>query len=155
MVPTWRMPTKRCIIVGANLFAVSGYIVYLLRYVEPYKTSYKEQKKDDSFLYVRFAIVPCAVLALIFNEGNFSHWHGVFRYLFELFWAFSEYLEALAILPQLILLQRHRSVENITSYYVAALGVYRGLYIINWIYRHVLPPKHASHVIPLPRHDMP
>lgn len=28
-----------------------------------------------------------------------------------------------------------RCVENITSYYVAALGAYRALYILNWIYR--------------------
>lgn len=61
-------------------------------------------------------------------------------------WAFSEYLEALAILPQLILLQRHRCVENITSYYVASLGAYRALYIANWVYRYFSEPHYSQWV---------
>jgi hypothetical protein len=43
----------------------------------------------------------------------------------QVLWAFSIWLEAVAIAPQLIMLQRHKSVENITSYYVASLGAYR------------------------------
>ena len=58
-------------------------------------------------------------------------------------WAFSIYLEAVAIAPQLILLQRHKSVENITSWYVASLGLYRALYIVNWIYRFYTEPHFA------------
>lgn len=38
-------------------------------------------------------------------------------------------------MPQLILLQRHGEVENLTSNYVVMLGAYRGCYILNWIYR--------------------
>lgn len=38
-------------------------------------------------------------------------------------------------MPQLILLQRHGEVENLTSNYVVLLGAYRGCYILNWIYR--------------------
>ena len=37
-------------------------------------------------------------------------------------------------LPQLIVLQRFGEVENLTSHYIALLGAYRGLYILNWIY---------------------
>jgi ER lumen protein retaining receptor len=122
-----------------SVFAASGYVVYLLRAVEPYKSSYKEQARDDSFRSYAFAVIPCAVLALLLNEANFeSHWHGIGHYIMELAWAFSEYLEAVAIVPQLILLQRHRVAENITSYYVASLGAYRALYLCNWIYRCVL-----------------
>lgn len=53
----------------------------------------------------------------------------------QYFWNFSIYLEALAIIPQLIVLQRYREVENITGHYVFLLGAYRLLYILNWIYR--------------------
>ena len=60
---------------------------------------------------------------------------GLFSYLFEVLWAFSEYLEAIAIMPQLIMTQRHGGVENITSWYIATLGAYRGLYICNWVFR--------------------
>lgn len=41
----------------------------------------------------------------------------------------------MAIVPQLILLQRYREVENLTGHYVFLLGIYRGLYIVNWVYR--------------------
>ena len=28
-------------------------------------------------------------------------------------------------------------MENLTSHYVFALGAYRGLYLLNWIYRYM------------------
>ncbi len=52
-----------------------------------------------------------------------------------MFWIFSIYLEAVAIMPQLIVLRRYREVENLTGNYVFFLGAYRALYILNWIYR--------------------
>lgn len=51
-------------------------------------------------------------------------------------WAFSIYLEAGAILPQLFMVAKTGEAENITSHYLFALGIYRGLYILNWIYRY-------------------
>ncbi|KAG9701964.1 hypothetical protein KCU59_g23236, partial [Aureobasidium melanogenum] len=50
-------------------------------------------------------------------------------------WAFSIWLEAVAILPQLFMLQRTGEAETITTHYLFALGAYRALYIPNWIYR--------------------
>jgi hypothetical protein len=44
-------------------------------------------------------------------------------------------LEAIAIIPQIVLLQRTGSIENMTANYVATLGSYRALYILNWIWR--------------------
>lgn len=55
----------------------------------------------------------------------------------ETTWAFSIYLEAVAILPQLFMLQRTGEAETITTHYLFALGAYRALYIPNWIYRSV------------------
>jgi ER lumen protein retaining receptor len=117
--------------------AASAYIVRLIRVEEPYKSTYEAGL--DTYLHWKFAVGPALALACIFNEG-WSHWHGftfssVTHFLFEISWAFSLYLEAIAILPQLILLQRHNCVENLTSWYMASLGVYRGLYVINWIVR--------------------
>ena len=43
-------------------------------------------------------------------------------------------------MPQLILLRRYRNIENVTANYIAALGSYRALYIINWIYRLMYEP---------------
>ena len=80
---------------------------------------------------IEYLLGPCVVLALLFH------------YKFtvpELLWSFSIFLESVAILPQLFLLQRTGEAETITTHYLAALGAYRALYIPNWIYRYVIPP---------------
>jgi len=118
-----------------RVLAVAAAVVYLLMAVQPYKKSYQDTARDDAYRHGLFAILPCAIVALVFNEGNFMAWHGVARWLFEYLWAFSIYLEAIAILPQLILLQRHGIVENLTANYIVCLGAYRALYLINWVYR--------------------
>ena len=70
---------------------------------------------------------PSFVLALLFNY-EFT--------LTEVMWSFSIFLEAVAIFPQLFILQRTGEAEAITTHYLFALGIYRGLYIPNWIYRY-------------------
>jgi ER lumen protein retaining receptor len=68
-----------------------------------------------------------AVLAIIFP----------YKYtVSEILWAFSIWLESVAILPQLFMLQRTGEAETITTHYLFALGIYRALYIPNWIYRY-------------------
>ncbi len=104
----------------------TSYIVYLVKKTEPFKSNY--EYSQDSFLHWKFAVAPCVVLAILT-----SIWQGYWG--LEIPWIFSIYLEAIAILPQLITLHRYREVENLTSHYVALLGAYRGLYIFNWIYR--------------------
>ena len=59
----------------------SGYLVYLLRFVRPFKSTYN--RDEDAFLYGRFAVLPCLLLALFFNEGwgaapGHSSWVGHF-----------------------------------------------------------------------------
>eukprot|EP01087_Luapelamoeba_hula_P015984 TRINITY_DN4867_c0_g1_i1.p1 TRINITY_DN4867_c0_g1~~TRINITY_DN4867_c0_g1_i1.p1 ORF type:complete len:216 (+),score=23.78 TRINITY_DN4867_c0_g1_i1:186-833(+) len=104
------------------IFLASSYaIVYLMQY--KYKHTY--DKEHDSFRII-FLIVPCFLLALIFNS-EYS--------VTEILWTFSIYLEAVAILPQLFLLQRTGEVESLTSNYIVALGGYRFFYLLNWIYR--------------------
>ncbi|KAJ3283575.1 endoplasmic reticulum retention protein [Borealophlyctis nickersoniae] len=77
-------------------------------------------------LRVEFLVVPCALLSLIFN----------YKFEFgEILWAFSVYLEAVAILPQLFQMTRTNEAETITTHYIFALGGYRALYLLNWIYR--------------------
>nr|KAJ0186116.1 hypothetical protein LSAT_V11C900489910 [Lactuca sativa] len=58
----------------------------------------------------------------------------------QICWAFSIYLEAVAILPQLVLLQRSGNVDNLTGQYVFFLGAYRALYILNWIFWYLTQP---------------
>jgi len=64
----------------------------------------------------------------------------------EMLWAFSIWLESVAILPQLFMLQRTGEAETITTHYLFALGIYRALYIPNWIYRYFA----EGHFDPIP-----
>mmetsp|Transcript_13311 Transcript_13311/g.53050 ORF Transcript_13311/g.53050 Transcript_13311/m.53050 type:complete len:215 (-) Transcript_13311:64-708(-) len=100
----------------------TGTIIFLT--TQRYSATY--DREHDNFRIV-YLLVPCALLALVINDE--------FEF-FEIVWAFSIYLEAVAIFPQLVLLQRTREVETLTADYVVALGAYRFFYIINWIYRY-------------------
>ncbi|KAJ6171895.1 hypothetical protein N7470_000962 [Penicillium chermesinum] len=53
----------------------------------------------------------------------------------ELTRVFSLILESVAILPQLILLRQTTVPTVIDSFYLVALGSYRGFYILNWLVR--------------------
>lgn len=104
----------------------TGYIIYMVREMEPFKTNY--DRAQDSFLHWQYAVAPSAVAALVTSIAS------GFDFM-EMLWYLSIFLEAMAIVPQLIVLQRYREVENLTGHYVFFLGAYRALYIINWIYR--------------------
>lgn len=45
-------------------------------------------------------------------------------------------MESVAILPQLFMVSKTGEAESITSHYLFALGIYRALYLLNWIYRY-------------------
>lgn len=76
---------------------------------------------------VQYLLGGSAVLGVLFP----------YRYeISEILWAFSIWLESVAILPQLFMLQRTGEAETITTHYLFALGLYRALYIPNWLYRY-------------------
>ncbi|KAM4068059.1 ER lumen protein retaining receptor domain-containing protein [Hirsutella rhossiliensis] len=50
-------------------------------------------------------------------------------------WVFSEILESVCVLPQLLLLRQTTVPTVIDSFYLLALGSYRALYCINWFVR--------------------
>jgi hypothetical protein len=63
-------------------------------------------------------------------------------------WVFSQILESVAVLPQLLLLRQTTVPTVIDSYYLVALGSYRALYLVNWFVRglemHGHPPDPVS-----------
>eukprot|EP01029_Cantina_marsupialis_P029308 TRINITY_DN780084_c0_g1_i1.p1 TRINITY_DN780084_c0_g1~~TRINITY_DN780084_c0_g1_i1.p1 ORF type:complete len:233 (+),score=10.15 TRINITY_DN780084_c0_g1_i1:121-819(+) len=120
--------------------SATTYLVHQIRTKTCYKATYDEHQ--DSFLHLKFAVAPCIIVALIFNGAHLFE-DGLFSWFMEVLWTFSLYLEAIAILPQLIILQRFREVENLTTNYIFCLGSYRGLYILNWIYK-LMTLKHYS-----------
>ena len=52
-------------------------------------------------------------------------------------WTFSVFLESVAVLPQLWLLQNKGKSEAINSHYLFLLGGYRAMYLVNWAWRFV------------------
>ncbi|KJZ73212.1 hypothetical protein HIM_07409 [Hirsutella minnesotensis 3608] len=50
-------------------------------------------------------------------------------------WVFSEILESVCVLPQLLLLRQTTVPTVIDSFYLLALGSYRALYCLNWFVR--------------------
>jgi len=104
--------------------AASGATVYLM-YVK-FKATYDHN--HDSFR-IEFLLIPSALLALVLNH-EFT--------LMEVLWTFSIYLESVAILPQLFMVSKTGEAESITSHYLFALGSYRALYLLNWIYRYMV-----------------
>ena len=119
----------------------TGAIIYMIRFQEPIRSTY--DKAQDTFLHWRFAVLPCFLIAIVTHL--LSHKHGF--NIMELLWTFSIYLEAIAILPQLIVLQRYREVENLTGNYIFFMGSYRALYIANWIYRAYHEPFYQHHFV--------
>jgi ER lumen protein retaining receptor len=107
------------------LFIVTSYGTLYLIYIK-YKVTY--DRSHDTFR-VEFLLIPSFILSLIINHG-FS--------IIEILWAFSIYLEAVAILPQLFMISKTGEAESITSHYLFALGSYRAFYILNWIYRYTV-----------------
>lgn len=55
--------------------------------------------------------------------------------LSEILWTFSEILESVCIVPQLLLLRQTTVPTVIDSGYILTLGSYRAFYILNWIVR--------------------
>ncbi|KZS20444.1 ER lumen protein-retaining receptor 2 [Daphnia magna] len=105
------------------VFIAASYGTLYLMYVK-FRATY--DRNHDTFR-VELLLIPVAALALLFNH-EFS--------VMEVLWAFSIYLEAVAILPQLFMVSKTGEAESITSHYLFALGSYRALYILNWIYRY-------------------
>lgn len=106
----------KIIFIGASVGTV--YLIFL-----KFRATY--DRNHDSFR-IEFLLIPTVLLSLLINH-DFT--------VLEVLWTFSIYLESVAILPQLFLVSKTGEAESITSHYLFALGSYRALYLINWIYR--------------------
>lgn len=93
-------------------------------------TSYKPTHDPnlDTFK-VQYLLIGSAVPAILLPYSYTPY---------EILWAFSIWLESVAIMPQLLMLQRTGEAETITANYLFALGTYRALYIPNWIWRYAV-----------------
>ncbi|KAI8077982.1 ER lumen protein retaining receptor [Gilbertella persicaria] len=101
----------------------SLYILYLMRF--KYQATYDASL--DTFR-IEYLLVGSIIMGVA----------STYIYtVIEIFWSFSIWLESVAILPQLFMLQKTGEAETITTHYLFALGAYRTLYLFNWIYRYL------------------
>jgi len=105
------------------IFLAASYATLYLMYLR-FKATYDHN--HDTFR-IEFLLIPTVLLSLLINH-DFAP--------LEILWTFSIYLEAVAILPQLFMVSKTGEAESITSHYLFALGSYRALYILNWVYRY-------------------
>jgi ER lumen protein retaining receptor len=136
----WNFESAYNTVMKLFFLGATGATVFLMRF----KYAHTYDREHDTFRVV-FLIGPCLVAALCV--------HSAFT-VAEILWTFSIYLEAVAILPQLFLVQRTGEVEAMNSHYIFCLGSYRALYILNWVYRRVfarrLRSAAHSHAAPPP-----
>ncbi|KAL0278594.1 UNVERIFIED_CONTAM: hypothetical protein PYX00_000369 [Menopon gallinae] len=105
------------------VFIIASYATLYLMYIK-FKATYDHNQ--DTFR-IEFLLIPSIIFALLINH-DFT--------VMEVSWTFSIYLESVAILPQLFMVSKTGEAESITSHYLFALGSYRALYLLNWIYRY-------------------
>jgi ER lumen protein retaining receptor len=111
-----------CIVCTALLIA-------MVRGTEPYKSSFLTYQADSSQGHAKTIVLSCGVVTLLtylfFGPINFI----------ETCWVFSVLLETLAMVPQILLLHRHGETDGLPASYMFVLAVYRGLFVLNYIYR--------------------
>ncbi|KAL9097718.1 MAG: hypothetical protein Q9165_000044 [Trypethelium subeluteriae] len=131
--------------------------VYITRYLDLFWTFYETKSLYNTVFKIIFIASSSYIVYLMLNDYKPTHdpnldtfkvqyllgFAGAMAVLFpykytptEMLWAFSIWLESVAILPQLFMLQRTGEAETITTHYLFALGAYRTLYIPNWLYRY-------------------
>ena len=116
---------------GSWLYQLSDISSLLICCLLIYLIYYKYRETADILLDGKipfyFLVIPCYIFSLIFrstlNDNAFC----------DINWAFSMYLEALAIFPQILLFTfKKGQIETFTSHYVALCGLSRLFSLIFW-----------------------
>jgi ER lumen protein retaining receptor len=119
-----------------------AYMIHTIRYNETTNSTYDQHR--DAFPICRFAVTPCLILAAIIHLAG----SGINGYdTMELLWTLSILLEVVAMVPQLLLLQRYRTVDDDVRSFIFFMGIYRALYILNWVYRANYEPGYKHHYL--------
>ncbi|KAI0197683.1 ER lumen protein retaining receptor-domain-containing protein [Astrocystis sublimbata] len=109
----------------------SIYIIAIMRWLFP-RTREKEVAWKLGAAILAGSLLLAPFVMLIFegkNQWSFFTW----------VWDFSQILESICVLPQLLLLRQTNVPTVIDSFYLISLGSYRALYCLNWIWRELDP----------------
>jgi hypothetical protein len=116
---------------GSWLYQLSDISSLLICCLLIYLIFYKYRETADILLDGKipfyFLVIPCYIFSLLFRSALNDN---VFC---DINWAFSMYLEALAIFPQILLFTfKKGQIETFTSHYVALCGLSRLFSLIFW-----------------------
>lgn len=118
----------------------SFYTICIMRWVYA-RTREREIAWKMGAIILVGSLVLSPFMMLIFESK--SHW-SLRIWLID----FSQVLESICVLPQLLLLRQTTVPTVITSFYIVFLGSYRGLYVLNWIWKELdtneRPPNAVS-----------
>lgn len=138
-VMQWMVPRTRERELSWKLGAACFFGSLLL---SPFTMLMFQDKVEWSFYYVSQILIcplpPSDVLVPppLFSSPNFPQ---------KWLWNLSYILESVCVLPQLLLLRQTTVPTVIDSYYLVALALYRGFYVLNWVDRELdstdTPPK--------------
>lgn len=108
--------------VELTAFVLTCYLVYLMRFA--YAASYQGENDNFKDAYI---LVPCLALAILLHPTVTGVW------VINVLWAFSTYLESVALLPQLFVFHSaSRTVDNMTSLWIVSLFLSRILECSFW-----------------------
>ena len=77
-------------------------------------------------------LVPFSILMTVFMHREVIPNSSFIDVVFDYSLSFSWWLESVAFVPQIVMLNKLRDIENLTKRYVTCLGLYRFFYILNW-----------------------
>lgn len=106
------------------LLASSYYMVKLVYY----KYKHKYNRIHDTFWIWYLLVLPAFILALFVNHAFTPR---------QVLRAFSIYLEAVAIMPQLFMITKIGKWDTMTSEYFLGMGLYGAFNILGWLYRYL------------------
>jgi ER lumen protein retaining receptor len=128
--------------------------VFVTRYLDLFSTYVSAYNTIMKIVYISCSLLTCFFIYVKF-KATFNADDDKFRMIYiltpaiglaflvhhssspmELLWTFSIYIEAVAIIPQLQMIADLGEAETITSHYLFFQGLYRLLYIMNWVYRY-------------------
>ncbi|KAJ4991241.1 ER lumen protein retaining receptor [Stagonosporopsis vannaccii] len=107
----------------------SFYIIFLMTSVYA-----RTREREKAWKFGMYCLLAALVIAPFWYLVFSSYVIGRSTFM-KLLWVFSEILESVCIIPQLLLLRQTTVPTVIDSFYLVTLGTYRFLYILNWIVR--------------------
>ncbi|KAF5025666.1 hypothetical protein F66182_2272 [Fusarium sp. NRRL 66182] len=103
----------------------SFYILAIMQWIYPRSREREIAWKIGAVILGGSFILSPFVMLIFESHKGFRPW----------MWVFSQILESVCVLPQLLLLRQTTVPTVIDSFYLVALGSYRALYCVNWFIR--------------------